>query len=84
MERMEKASKRMQELETVTNNIQLLSDMLNHYSADTATSSELDVMKVRMTAVIYDEFIARCYIIYWRRQCFHLTHLILFLSEKIL
>jgi ADP-ribosylation factor-binding protein GGA len=47
MERMEKASKRMQELETVTNNIQLLSDMLNHYSADTATSSELDVMKVR-------------------------------------
>ena len=46
MERMEKASKRVQELETVTNNIQLLGDMLNHYSADTATSSELDVMKV--------------------------------------
>ena len=45
-ERMEKVSKRVAELETVSNNIKLLAEMLQHYSASTASEGERDLMKV--------------------------------------
>ena len=45
-ERMDRKSKRMQELETVNNNVKLLNEMLQHYSTTTATEADTDIMKV--------------------------------------
>lgn len=44
-ERIEKVSKRVTELETVNNNLKLLSEMLAHYDPNTATESDKEVMK---------------------------------------
>ena len=46
-ERMEKVSRRVTELETVGNNIKLLAEMLQHYSASSSSEGERDLMKVR-------------------------------------
>ena len=46
-ERMEKVSRRVTELETVGNNIKLLAEMLQHYSASLSSEGERDLMKVR-------------------------------------
>ena len=45
-ERMDKVSKRMTELETVGNNIKLLTEMLQHYSPNSSSDGERDLMKV--------------------------------------
>ena len=44
---MEKVSRRVTELETVGNNIKLLAEMLQHYSASSSSEGERDLMKVR-------------------------------------
>ena len=46
MEKTEKKSKRMQELETVNNNIKLLTEMLQHYS-NGSSQSDKEILKVR-------------------------------------
>lgn len=43
---MDKISKRMSELETINNNVSVLSEMLEHYSSESATQSDTDTMKV--------------------------------------
>ena len=45
-ERMDKVSKRVTELETVGNNIKLLAEMLQHYSPNSSSDGERDLMKV--------------------------------------
>lgn len=44
-DRMDKISKRMSELETINNNVSVLSEMLEHYSSESATQSDTDTMK---------------------------------------
>ncbi|KAK2160731.1 hypothetical protein LSH36_127g04020 [Paralvinella palmiformis] len=44
-ERMEKVSKRMQQIETVNNNIKVLKEMLTHYKESSASEAEKDLMK---------------------------------------
>lgn len=46
-ERMEKVSKRVQQIETVSNNVKLLSEMLAHYQPGNSSESDRDIMKVR-------------------------------------
>ena len=46
-ERMEKVSQRVQQLESIQNNVQLLNEMVAQYRSDGTTTSERDVMKVR-------------------------------------
>lgn len=46
MERMEKQSKRTQELDTVNNNVKLLTEMLQHYSPGNSTESDQEILKV--------------------------------------
>lgn len=43
---MEKVSKRMQQIETVSNNIKVLKEMLTHYKENSASEAEKDLMKV--------------------------------------
>jgi len=43
---MEKVSKRMQQIETVNNNIKVLKEMLTHYKESSASEAEKDLMKV--------------------------------------
>ena len=45
MEKTERMSKRMQELETVNNNIKLLTEMLQHYNRNSSTS-DVEILKV--------------------------------------
>ena len=45
-DRMEKVSKRVQELETVNNNMKVLEEMMEHSRQGDATQAERDVMKV--------------------------------------
>lgn len=42
---MEKASRRLQQLETTTSNVRLLNDMMVHYVPGVTSQSEEDVMK---------------------------------------
>ena len=59
-ERMEKVSRRVNELETVGNNIKLLTEMLQHYSPSSSSEGERDLMKVRNRTVFefkYDSYI---------------------------
>lgn len=43
---MEKVSRRINELEQINNNSKLLMEMLDHYSPETSSKSDLDMMKV--------------------------------------
>ena len=52
MERMEKKSKRTLELETVNNNVKLLTEMLQHYSPGSATESDQEILKVRAQVIV--------------------------------
>ena len=61
-ERMDRKSKRMQELETVNNNVKLLNEMLQHYSTTTATEADTDIMKVGCRGIEVELFLV------------HLTH----------
>jgi len=45
-ERMEKQSKRVTELDTVTNNVSLLKEMLAHYCVESTGEADRDIMKV--------------------------------------
>ena len=45
-ESVDRRSKRQSKLETVNNNAKVLSEMLAHYKLESATETELDVMKV--------------------------------------
>lgn len=51
-EKMEKAAKRINELETINNNVKVLEDMLKVYSAETSQSDK-DMMRVGMTEFHY-------------------------------
>ena len=51
-ERIEKVSRRMQELEVVENNIKVLTEMLAYYSPGSANQSEKDIMKVQLVTHI--------------------------------
>jgi len=46
-ERTEKVSRRVHQLETVSNNVKLLSEMLNNHQPDSSTESDREIMKVR-------------------------------------
>ena len=48
-ESVDRRSKRQSKLETVNNNAKVLSEMLAHYKRESATETELDVMKVGLT-----------------------------------
>ena len=45
-ERMEKKSRRQTELETVGNNVKLLTEMLEHFYPDSTSAADKDLMKV--------------------------------------
>ena len=45
-ERVDKVTKRTTELETVSNNVKLLHEMLQHYNPDDSTDADKDIMKV--------------------------------------
>ncbi len=55
---MEKVSRRMQQLETVSNNIKLLTEMLNYVQTNKAQESEQEVMKVRGQGPVYREILS--------------------------
>jgi len=46
MERSEKASRRLRQLETVYNNIGLLNEMLQRHQPGSTTQSDTEIMKV--------------------------------------
>lgn len=50
-ERTEKVSRRVQQLETVSNNVKLLSEMLNNHNPESSTESDKEIMKVRKIVV---------------------------------
>lgn len=77
MEKTEKKSKRMQELETVNNNIKLLNEMLQHYTQN-SSQSDKEILKVGWTSlniVIYwygdEPFVLVCII-----QLLHILRII--------
>ena len=43
---MERVSRRINELEQINNNSKLLMEMLEHYSPETSSEADLDMMKV--------------------------------------
>lgn len=45
---MERTSRRINELEQINNNTKLLVEMLEHYSPETSSKADLDMMKVRV------------------------------------
>jgi hypothetical protein len=45
--RTEKISKRIQQLDTINNNVKLLNDMLHNHQPGSATQSDKEIMKVR-------------------------------------
>ena len=45
-ERMEKVSRRINELETIHANVKLLSEMVSHFNPHSTTDAEKDMMKV--------------------------------------
>lgn len=51
-------SRRMQQLETVSNNIKLLTEMLNYVQTNKAQESEQEVMKVRGQGPVYREILS--------------------------
>lgn len=54
---MERTSRRINELEQINNNTKLLMEMLDHYSPESSSKADLDMMKVR----ILDEMILNKY-----------------------
>jgi len=48
----DRRSKRQNKLETVNNNAKVLSEMLVHYKLESATETELDLMKVRASLYV--------------------------------
>lgn len=55
----DRRSMRQNKLETVNNNAKVLSEMLAHYKLESATETELDLMKVRLVSlcVVLSEYI---------------------------
>ena len=46
VDKMERTSRRINELEQINNNTKLLVEMLEHYSPETSSKADLDMMKV--------------------------------------
>ena len=58
---MEKQSKRTTELETVGNNVKLLTEMLEHFSPHCTSACDKDLMKVHKTCCLFQRI--RCGIV---------------------
>lgn len=48
VDKMERTSRRINELEQINNNTKLLMEMLDHYSPESSSKADLDMMKVRI------------------------------------
>ena len=59
-ERMDKVSRRINQLQEINNNIKLLNEMLAHYSKEVSSQSDRDMMKVSNVYFEDGRFCALC------------------------